>query len=81
MKSDSDEAREEQRQISKRYQYEAICHNKWQSFIKHQAEQGIAYARMGMNFYMCYDLLVQVRNYMTPMLLRNGKMMYLFGNC
>lgn len=57
------------RQESLTLQRNAILNNEWQVYIESQAAQGIAYARMGVEFYMWYDLIAIFRNYTMKILL------------
>ncbi len=63
---------EEQRSNALRLQYEAIFNNNWMPYIEDQTEQGIAFARMGMEFFMWYDMIAMIRNTLRPLLFKES---------
>lgn len=54
--------------LSRALQKDAIINDNWQPYIECQIEQGIAYAKMGLDFKSWYEIIVLVKNYMTPLL-------------
>src|ERR1700751_4923024 len=60
------EAQEANNKISKEFQKNAIFHDKWQALIEYQIQQGITYAKMGLQFKSWYDIIIMARNYLTP---------------
>src|SRR5690554_5548893 len=59
---------EEQRKKSLQLQYEAIFNNNWVPYIEDQNAQGIAFAKIGMEFFMWYDMIAMIRNTLRPLL-------------
>ena len=58
----------ERSRLSIEFQKEAIVNNDWTRYIKHQTEQGIAYAKMGFDFKSWFELVTVVRDYIIPYL-------------
>ena len=54
--------------LSRELQKDAIINDNWQPYIEYQIEQGIAYAKMGLDFKSWYEVIALVRNYLTPYL-------------
>lgn len=66
--------KEEQKQKALKLQYDAIFNNNWEAFIADQTNQGIGFAKMGIDFSIWYDILALVRDTIRPFLLE-GKLM------
>ena len=49
-------------------QKDAIINDNWKPHIEYQIEQGITYAKMGLNFKSWYEVISLVRNFITPYL-------------
>ncbi|HYG37308.1 MAG TPA: ATP-binding protein [Cytophagales bacterium] len=49
-------------------QYNAIFNNDWQPYIESQVNLGKNYARQGVEFYMWYELITLLRNYIMDVL-------------
>jgi len=49
-------------------QKDAIVNDNWQPYIEYQIEQGITFARMGLDFKSWSNIISFVRNYLTPYL-------------
>lgn len=73
LRKQSKEERVEQSKKSLQVQYDAIYNNNWEPFIEYQANQGIAYASMGMEYYMWYEVISMARNYMMQVLTKDDK--------
>lgn len=54
--------------LSRELQKDAILNDNWVPYIEYQIEQGIAYAKMGLNFKSWYEVIVLVKNYIRPLL-------------
>jgi|GEM_PF-6591416 len=54
--------------LSSELQKDAIVNNNWPPFIEHQIMQGIAYAKLGLDFKAWFEVIVLVRNYLNPYL-------------
>lgn len=54
--------------LSRELQKDAIVNQNWQPYIEHQIDQGINYAKMGLDFRSWYEVIVLVKNYITPFL-------------
>lgn len=54
--------------LSRDLQRDAILNNKWLPYIEYQIEQGIAYAKMGLDFKSWYEVITLARNFMSPYL-------------
>ena len=54
--------------LSRELQKDAIINDNWQPYIEYQIEQGIAYAKMGLDFKSWFEVIALVRNYLTPYL-------------
>lgn len=60
------EQREAQDKISKEYQRDAIVNNNWAPYVEYQLMQGAAYAQMGLDFNVWYDLVILAKKYIEP---------------
>ncbi|MEX2593987.1 MAG: PAS domain S-box protein [Anditalea sp.] len=58
----------EQRRIALEIQYEAVFNNNWEPYIEDQTNQGIRFAKMGMDFFIWYDMIAMIRNILRPLL-------------
>lgn len=68
--------REEQRKVALKLQYEAIFNDNWEAYIEDQTAQGIMFARMGVDFFVWYDMIAMIRNTLRPILFEeSGKEM------
>ena len=56
--------------LSKDLQKDAIINNNWFPYIEYQIEQGITYAKMGLDFKSWYEVIAIVRTYFSPWLLQ-----------
>lgn len=54
--------------LSRELQKDAITNDNWQPYLEYQIEQGITYAKMGLDFKSWYEVVSLVRNYITPYL-------------
>lgn len=59
--------------LSNMLQKDAILNDNWQPYISHQIEQGIIYAKMGLDFKSWYELVVLIKNHITPLLKNDSK--------
>lgn len=62
------EVSEASNKLSRELQKDAILNDNWQPYIDYQIEQGITYAKMGLDFKSWYEVVSLVRNYITPYL-------------
>lgn len=62
------EVSEARNKLSRELQKDAIINDNWQPYIEYQIEQGITYAKMGLDFKSWYEVVSLVRNYITPYL-------------
>lgn len=51
---------------SRKLQKDAIVNDNWQPFIEYQLEQGVNYAKMGLNFRSWYEVVALLRSYLSP---------------
>ena len=54
--------------LSRALQRDAIVNNNWKPFVEYQIQQGVVYAKLGLDFKSWYDVISLVRNYLTPYL-------------
>lgn len=54
--------------LSRALQKDAIINENWGPYIEYQIEQGIAYAKMELDFKSWYEVIVLVKNYISPLL-------------
>ncbi|MHB8261657.1 MAG: sensor histidine kinase [Bacteroidia bacterium] len=54
--------------VSRDLQKDAIINNNWQPYIEYQIQQGVTYAKMGLDFKSWYEVVALVRNYLSPYL-------------
>lgn len=54
--------------VSRDLQKDAIINDNWQPYIEYQIEQGVTYAKMGLDFKSWYEVIALLRNYLTPYL-------------
>jgi PAS domain S-box-containing protein len=66
--------KEEQKHRALKLQYDAIFNNNWEALIEEQTNQGIGFAKMGIDFSIWYDILAFVRDTFRPFLLEGNKM-------
>jgi signal transduction histidine kinase len=65
---------EAKNKISQELQHKAIVEGEWLPYIEYQIQEGITYAKMGLNFRMWYELISLARHYILPFLqLEYGK--------
>lgn len=62
------EIQEQNRIISRELQRGAICDDDWQPYLHYNMEQGIVYAKMGLDFRSWYEVLSLARKYLIPCL-------------
>lgn len=62
------EIAEERSKFSNQLQKDALENDNWVPYVNYQIEQGIMYAKMGLEFRNWYELITLVRNYMLPYL-------------
>lgn len=66
--------------ISLTLQKDAVLNNNWIPFIEYQINQGIMYAKMGLDFKSWYEVVALVKDYITPYLFKeygNGEELFL----
>ncbi len=66
-------------ELSRALQKDAILNENWQPYIEYQIEQGIAYAKMGLDFISWYEVVALAKNYISPYLYReygNGEKLF-----
>jgi hypothetical protein len=54
-------------------QKDAILNDNWEPYINNQIEQGIIYARMGLDFRSWYEVVALFRNYLSGSRRRSAK--------
>jgi PAS domain S-box-containing protein len=54
--------------LNRALQADAILNDNWRPYIEHQNQQGIGYAKMGLDFKSWYEIVGLARNYLTPYL-------------
>ena len=59
---------ETRNKLSQELQKDAIINANWQPYIEYQIEQGVSYAKMGLDFKSWYEIIALLRNYLTPYL-------------
>ncbi|MCE3297135.1 MAG: sensor signal transduction histidine kinase [Crocinitomicaceae bacterium] len=64
----SPEMMEAQSKYSEVLQEAAIYHNSWEPYLKNMAEQGIVYAKMGVNFKDWLEVVLLARKYIVRMI-------------
>src|ERR1035437_3165955 len=52
--------------VSRDLQKDAIINDNWQPYIEYQIEQGVTYAKMGLDFKSWYEVVAMARNYLRP---------------
>ena len=57
-------------QLSLQLQKDAIVNGNWPPYIEYQVEQGIGYAKMGLDFKSWYEVVALVKDYITPYLIQ-----------
>jgi signal transduction histidine kinase len=57
---------EERRKISKALQKDAIMNDNWQPYVDYQIEQGMMYAKMGLEFRSWFEVVSLARKYLVP---------------
>jgi signal transduction histidine kinase len=62
------EIAEERSKFSNQLQKDALENENWEPYVNYQIEQGIMYAKMGLEFRSWYELITMVRNYLLPYL-------------
>lgn len=62
------EIAEERSKFSMQLQKDALENDNWVPYVNYQIEQGIMYAKMGIEFRNWYELITMVRNYVLPYL-------------
>lgn len=55
-------------EISRKLQENAILHGDWEPYVDNLIDQGMMYAKMGLEFKAWYEIVAMVRNYVTPYL-------------
>lgn len=68
IKSMPEEVMEEMNRVSLELQRKAIYFDEWEPYLKNLTDQGIQYARMGIDLRSWYSILRLVRDYMDPIL-------------
>lgn len=56
--------------LSRELKKDAILNDNWQPYIEYQIEQGRIYTKMGLGFRSWYEVIVLMKNYITPFLNR-----------
>src|ERR1035437_151163 len=64
------EVSEASNKISKKLQKDAIINNNWLPYIEYQVEQGIIYAKMGLDFRSWYEVVGLAKKYIRPYLVK-----------
>ena len=64
--------REEQNKISVELQKNAILKDDWSPYSQHLITQGIAYAKMGLEFHAWYEVVNLLRSFLTPKMLKEN---------
>lgn len=59
--------------LSQELQRDAIKNNNWLPLIRYQLEQGIAYAKMGLDFKSWFELISLMRSYIRPYLIEEHR--------
>lgn len=59
---------DEQNKVSLQLQEDAFVKGKWQPYIQHTTEQGIQYAKMGIDFKEWFDVVALLRKYLLPII-------------
>ena len=68
IKNTPKDIREENNKMSLYLQKDAVFNNNWKPFIEYQIQQGIIYAKMGLDFGSWYEIVTMVKNYIRPLL-------------
>lgn len=64
--------KEEQRNKALDLQHDAIFNNNWEPYIEDQTNQGIIFAKMGVDFFIWYDMIAMIRDTLRPLLLEES---------
>jgi signal transduction histidine kinase len=62
------EVQEAQGKYNRALQEDAIVNDNWRPYIEYQIQQGIMYAKMGLEFKAWFEVVGLARNYLTPYL-------------
>lgn len=55
-------------EITNKLKRDAILHNNWRPYVEYQVQQGILYAKMGLDFKSWYEVVTLVKSYIVPYL-------------
>lgn len=68
IKGMSEEVIDARSKLNRQLQRNAFVHGNWRPYIEYQIQQGIGYAKMGLDFKSWYEVVGLARNYITPFL-------------